>query len=768
MPLMVRWRAVVAVLTAALLTVGMLAWAPVQAAFTGTTANSGNALTAAANFAAGYLYSWGGTASVNQNPVQVDSSAWSTVTVGAAWDTTGPSKPGWECGIHTDGTLWCWGTNRNGEVGVGDTTNRSTPTQVTVPAATGWTSVSAGGFHTCATRSDGTLYCWGRNANGQLGVGDTTDRYQPAQVTVPATTGWSQVSTGALDTCAVRSDGTLYCWGGNAVGQLGLGNTTEQHSPSQVAAPWNPPSSKTWSAVRLGWQHTCAVVSDSSLYCWGDNGNGRLGRGSVGGTFSSPQSVTVPSGTGWSSLGLGGDHSCAIRTDSSLYCWGRNDYGQLGDGGTTDQSSPEHIGTATWTAVSGGYLYTCGIQTGSALYCWGENDMGQLGLGVVAEQHTPVRVGTATWSATVGRGGSTRMTSCAIKAADSTLWCWGDLGPQVLQPTQVGTDGTWTGLATGFFGGACGVKTDGTLWCWGTNLSGQLGLGDTASRAAPTQVTSPSTTGWSAVAAGARHACALRGDTLWCWGYNAEGELGNNTTTNQLTAVQVTVPAATGWASVSAGFADTCATRTDGSLYCWGSNGNGQLGVGNTTDQHQPAQVTTPSGTGWSAVSVGYQHGCATRTDGTLYCWGDGSNGRLGQGSTGGTNSTPLQVISPSSTGWATPGLGGDTSCALRADRSLYCWGKNSEGQVGNNNAPTDQNTPVQVGTATTWTTITGGYRSMCGTRLNRLVFCWGSNRWGELGLGDGAERNSPVQIPNFLARPVVSGSTGVQMLAFQ
>jgi alpha-tubulin suppressor-like RCC1 family protein len=768
MPLMVRWRAVVAVLTAALLAVGMLAWAPVQAAFTGTTANSGNALTSAANFAAGHLYSWGGTASVNQNPVQVDSSAWSSVTAGAAWNTGGPSLPGWECGIHTDGTLWCWGTNRDGELGVGDTTNRPTPVQLTVPATTGWTSVSAGGFHTCATRSDSTLYCWGANGNGQLGVGDTTSRSTPTQVTVPATTGWSQVSTGELDTCAVRTDGSLYCWGINSVGQLGLGNTTEQHSPTQVPAPWNPPSSKTWTAVRLGWGHACALVSDSSLYCWGDNTNGRLGRGSVGGTFSSPQSVTVPSSTGWSSLGLGGDHSCALRSDSSLYCWGRNDYGQLGDGTTTDRSSPTHIGTATWTAVSGGYAFTCGIQTGSALYCWGENDMGQLGLGVVGEQHTPTQVGTATWSATLARGGSPRMISCAIRAADSTLWCWGDLGPQVLRPTQVGTDGTWSGLATGFFGAACGVRTDGTLWCWGTNLWGQLGLGNAASRVAPTQVTSPSSTGWSAVAAGARHVCALRGDTLWCWGYNAEGEIGNNTTTNQPTAVQVTVPAATGWASVSAGFADTCATRTDGSLYCWGSNGNGQLGLGNTTDQHQPAQVTTPSGTGWSSVGTGYQHVCATRTDGTLYCWGDGRNGRLGQGSTGSSNPTPLQVTAPSGTGWSILGLGADTSCAIRTDGSLYCWGKNIEGEVGNGNAPNDQNTPVQVGTATSWTTITGGYRSMCGTQLNRLVFCWGGNQWGELGLGDTVQRNSPVQIPNYLARPVVSGGTAVQMLAYQ
>jgi alpha-tubulin suppressor-like RCC1 family protein len=180
----------------------------------------------------------------------------------------------------------------------------------------------------------------------------------------------------------------------------------------------------------------------------------------------------------------------------------------------------------------------------------------------------------------------------------------------------------WTQIAAGDFH-TCGIRTGGTLWCWGDNLFGQLGIAVYAGEDRPRQVTIPAPGGWASVTAGYGHTCATRTDgTLWCWGQNYFGQLGIGNYTSHNRPQQVTTPAPGGWGAVTAGSEQTCATRTGGTLWCWGFNLDGELGIGNNTDQDLPQQVITPAPGGWATVSAGVYETCATRTGGTLWCWG--------------------------------------------------------------------------------------------------------------------------------------------------
>jgi alpha-tubulin suppressor-like RCC1 family protein len=243
------------------------------------------------------------------------------------------------CGIRTDATLWCWGFNDYGQLGLGNHANQDRPQQVTTPAAGGWTSVTAGIYYTCATRTDGTVWCWGYNGQGQVGIGNESGQDLPRQVTTPARGGWTSVTASGDATCATRTGGTLWCWGYNFYGQLGLGNHTNQDRPQQVTTP----AAGGWTGMTaLGYAHTCATRTGGTLWCWGDNAAGQLGLG--GDTDQDlPRQVTTPAAGGWAAVSATFEHTCATRADGTLWCWGKNDFGELGIGGDTDQQLPRQV-----------------------------------------------------------------------------------------------------------------------------------------------------------------------------------------------------------------------------------------------------------------------------------------------------------------------------------------------------------------------------------------------------------------------------------------
>ncbi len=295
------------------------------------------------------------------------------------------ASTGHTCGVRTDGLLWCWGRNGSGQLGLGDTTNRTTTARV--GSATDWQQVSANGVHTCGVRTDGSLWCWGSNGWGQLGLGDMMERHAPARV--GSATDWRQVAAGYSHTCGVWTDGSLWCWGWNQFGQLGLGDTTNRTTTARVG------SATDWQQVSTSKSHTCGVRMDGSLWCWGSNGQGQLGQGDSGWGTERTMPARVGSVTDWQQVSAGYSHTCGVRTDGSLWCWGGNVDGQLGLGDTTRRREPTRVGSATdWRQVgAAGGSHTCGVRTDGSLWCWGSNVDGQLGLGDAMDRLSPAEVG---------------------------------------------------------------------------------------------------------------------------------------------------------------------------------------------------------------------------------------------------------------------------------------------------------------------------------------------------------------------------------------
>jgi alpha-tubulin suppressor-like RCC1 family protein len=353
--------------------------------------------------------------------------------------------------------LWTWGTNENGQLGLGDTFSRSSPTQV--GAGTEWQSVTSGGYtQSAAIKTDGTLWTWGRNVYGTLGLNNTTYYSSPKQV--GALTNWKSVIFGAGGTAAIKTNGTLWTWGSNSFGQLGLSDITYKSSPVQVGALTN------WAAVSM--MSICTA---------------------------------------------------AVKTDGTLWTWGNNSYGLLGQGEVTtiNRSSPLQVGSlTTWKSVSGpGWAYPASgasftsVKTDGTLWTWGRNASGNLGQGeaTTVNRASPLQVGLLTdWKSALAAGGSVN----AVKT-NGTFWNWGYSTDGATQgyrssPVQVGALTNWSEPV---YGRGLSIKTDGTLWGWGYNGGGIIGLGNTTTYASPKQVGTLTT--WLAVSAGGYGSIGITG-----------------------------------------------------------------------------------------------------------------------------------------------------------------------------------------------------------------------------------------------------------------
>ena len=332
-----------------------------------------------------------------------------------------------------------------------------------------------------------------------------------------------------------------------------------------------------WMRVDTLYNHTLAINSRGELYAWGDNGNGQLGIGKTTDTELSPQ--RVGSDSDWEAIRAGEDHSLALKSDGTLYSWGKNDRGQLGIGSTGSQTTPRQVGNAgDWKAIAAGGNHSLALKSDGTLYAWGANHSGQLGNGENGANFND-------------------------KSKDKTA------------PIQIGTDRDWQTIIAGRFY-SLALKTDNTLNAWGYNLRGQLGLGDTASRNEPTKVGSG--TDWKAVsgATWSTHAIKTDDNTLYAWGHNARGQLGLGDTTSR----NRPTPISAGWKAVAVGRSHSLGIKDDDTLYTWGYNVVGQLGLGDAVNRNRPAKVG--SDTDWKAVDGGRVSSFALKSNGTLYAMG--------------------------------------------------------------------------------------------------------------------------------------------------
>ncbi len=325
------------------------------------------------------------------------------------------------CGVTTADAAYCWGNNGDGQLGDGTTLSRTTP--VAVAGGLSFHEVSAGVGHTCGVATDQTVYCWGRDEAGQLGNGTSP----AARVPVPVATLFTfrQVSAGSAHTCAVTLAGAAACWGSNADGQLGDGTTANRAHPLPVAPPAGQATELTFSSVSAGSFHTCAVASDAQGYCWGNNALGQLGDGTRVNRIA-PVAIAAPAGQtsplALTAVAAGGTHSCGRTGAGVIYCWGANGSGQLGDGTTTSHRSPAPVlAFVAFESPAAGLEHSCGLGPTGAAYCWGDNLFGELGDGTTTDRALPSAVAGGLAFTQVSAGGGH---TCGV-TPDGRPHCWG-------------------------------------------------------------------------------------------------------------------------------------------------------------------------------------------------------------------------------------------------------------------------------------------------------------------------------------------------------
>jgi len=645
------------------------------------------------------------------------------------------------CAVVGDGSVRCWGRNGNGQLGNGTTTDSSLPVAAGLFGTI--TAVAAGGDSSCALLFNGGVRCWGLNDLGQLGNGTTTSSLGPVIVSGITAV---DIAVGFRHACALVANGGVSCWGGNASGQLGNGTLIGATTAVGVTGI------STATAIATGGNHSCAVLAAGGVKCWGDNSSGQLGNGNLTGS-SSPVDVSGIS----NAVGIvtGFNHSCALLADGAVRCWGANSNGQLGNGGTVSSSTPVtptgSLGQVV--ALGAGSSHTCAVVEGGSSYCWGRNANGQQGNGTLVGNFPTPGIVSGIDSAIAISGGFEH--TCAL-LSDGNMNCWGlndtgqlGIGVSGGANQRSGVPLTVNGPVLGVDAGGnhtCIYTPTGIASCWGNGIYGQVGDGETLVRSLPVKVNALDTWVGAAVnavglALGFDHTCAVLSDgEAKCWGRSNAGQLGNNAIVAQ-SPVPVGVYQMTTAMSLASGSAHTCAVLTTGGVQCWGNNNLGALGnsdPANSTFPKTVAGITTAL-----SISAGFEHTCVVLASGTVQCWGRGDEGQLGNGSTA-SSSSPVTVSGITTATWV--GLGNYHSCARLSNGELRCWGRNVEGQLGNA-SNTGSSVPVTVSGISNASVVVGGGYHTCARLTTGGARCWGRGDLGQLGNGFFVNINSPVVV---------------------
>ena len=624
------------------------------------------------------------------------------------------------CLTTSTNELFCYGEN-----GGGRNTGSSSGSSLIAGKVSAGTMIgrevqetSLGPTRSCHLATDETVHCSG---SAPVGDGTTTGRNESTAVVTGAQnhpsgllSGVKKVSTGYSHMCAIADESgvdKIYCWGAGSSGQLGRNSSTQANSPVATTMT-GALSGKSVREIGAGYFHTCAVDTENSLYCWGANGSGQLGDGTTTNKWT-PVKITLPNNAEVDKVVLGSDVTCVLTTVGDVLCAGANNLGQLGDGTTTSRASFAPVqqtaglldGGQKVTQLSTFTSHTCAVTTENKTICWGANTRGQL-TGVIPKNATPQISGAAAFA---GKNikhidSSTTTSMCAIveRGTDvgegDDIYCWSTSRlPAVVDISGTDLDGKSMTTVTRGSSHQCVSTSDGEVWCWGSNSNRQLADGTTSERTKPVRVST-----------GEQN--------------HPSGFLSNVT-------------------QVHAALNRTCAVTSDGAAYCWG---NGPHGNGTNTTVNAPVRVSTgvqgdSSGflTGVTQVSVARDHSCAITTEngGKAYCWGNQANGKVGNGVTSSTITTPVAVLTTgvlSGKSIVQISAGARLTCAVTLDEKVFCWGAiagyvystaTSFGFVNNGSL---LNKPVKA--------VSVGAEAACVVATDNTVHCFGDGRGGERG----------------------------------
>jgi|694.fasta_scaffold01344_28 alpha-tubulin suppressor-like RCC1 family protein len=754
------------------------------------------------------------------SPVQVGSDQWSHLAIGGDFAVAG---------IRTDNILYTWGYNRQGQLGIPGNINTAVNTTFLSAGPYGGTwkkialSKGVGQGHGAALRSDGVLFMWGRNDFGQTGALPNVpiacqslfiNRPKQICATVGGTVSrWCDVSLGAYHTIALPSPPThIRSWGRNNYGQLGRSTTgTADPRPNFVSTP----AGLSWASVSAGTNHNLALtdfvgLSPRSIFAWGDNRYGQLGdcttiarscavpvcgatgltgcgrsiaaganhslaqspsctfswgkntHGQLGRTTFIDRACVPGCVTGGANINAGlivagGDHNLMTRL-GCLFTWGRNNFGQLGNGNTNNVSAPTQIDTAlgSWTFIGTGF-YNSFASKGATLSGWGKNDCGQLGDGTTVTRCVPT---TLTGRCAINNQqfgndsqnqtfqGSNYGVLAVPLQNNRVINSWGGSVSELryIQPMPVQVNASsWT-CVKATSQNMIAIRNDGNVFTWGDNCSGQLGNGTFAPQ--PQSVSSPVQIGNIGAGCAIDIGCDRVGaintqSSLYTWGRNTDSLLLGRQTcaltpikldNQKWKEVSVSPLKRQGTYRVTQNYSrktynmyyagHTVAIRKDGALFAWGFNSFGQLGDSTFVKRNTPVRVTNQS---WTAISAGTYHTLGIRADGALFAWGRNSSGQIGDLSTV-DRCSPVQIGTQS---WVNVKSGKTHSLAIRADGILFAWGSNQYGQLGNGST-ISTSSPVQIGTCL-WSSIESGFNSSFGITTNNSLFGWGYNRNGPI-----------------------------------
>jgi alpha-tubulin suppressor-like RCC1 family protein len=645
------------------------------------------------------------------------------------------------CAVTTSNALYCWGYNGNGQLGASlDEAQVEAPTLV----SGAWSSVAVGEQHACAIRTDGSLWCWGRDFANQLGnsLGGNPPANAPTVADAVPRTQWASVATFDNHTCAIASDQTLWCWGSNTAGQADPSTTGASAAPTQIDVAGSP----AWQAVSTGVVHTCAVTVDHALWCWGADYSGQSG-------VASMVSIVPPTQVAgnYVAVSTGVDFTCAIDTDTHVQCWGTNHVGQLGRGGVGgSQAGPAIVaGNGTYEAISAGWSTACGLTTAQSVECWGD----------LTGTTSPATIPTALGSSQSRMLSTGRTHLCAIDttgalscAGDNTAGQLGQPAPDTTVPQMIISSGvTEVALGDQFGCAIAGAK----LFCWGDNSGGELASGDYLRHLTPSVVAGFALT---KLALGGDHACGIdAGEHAYCWGNNPYGGLGNGTIIGTEQPVQLSLQTVT---MIGLGDQHTCATANGANGWCWGRGLEGQLATGATASSSVPTVMSQTLGP-ISKLAGGFEFTCWIETL-KVYCAGKNDVHQLANGD---INAFPrVSVGAGSFTNVYALAAGREHVCALSGTstgKDIYCWGRNYEGELGNGTTTTSSAIPTQISSIGTYVSVVSGEHHSCGLTTTGTVTCWGQNDRGQLGDGTRVERVSPVAVTTNGSTPI-AGVTAI------
>ncbi|RLT20932.1 MAG: hypothetical protein DWI30_08640, partial [Chloroflexi bacterium] len=716
--------------------------------------------------------------------------------------------------------------------------------------------VTAGANFNCALLYDGSVKCWGYNGEGQLGLGDMDDRgndtnemgdYLPVVDLGPNRTA-TAIQSGSNHTCAILDNGSVKCWGYNGEGQLGQGDMENRgDGPNEMGAYLlkvdlgtdGLGNDHTAKKISVGFNHSCAILDDNSIKCWGVNAYGRLGlgdqedRGDATGEMGDNLPVVDLGTSGYAvTISAGGAHTCALLNNATVKCWGYNADGQLGyeNNGSLGESPNQmgaylavvNVGTnRTVTGIFAGPYFTCATLDNTTSKCWGNSDVGQLGYGNTTQLGDDT--GEMTNLAALNLGGNTASAFVTSRKDNLTydfvcvvlttgkIRCWGHNGqgqlgygnttdrvsvPGSLSDIDLGTNRTVLQLAMGE-SHVCAILDNYDLKCWGRNQVGQLGYGDDFNRGddsnemginlgsidvnntstpfnTPTfSNTRTNTSTPSNTPSNTRTNTSTPSNTPLVTDTPSQTPTKTKTPTKSKTVTRSKTPTRSKTrtatpvggvkevVSIATGALHACAMLANDTVKCWGYNDNGQLGYGNITARGDGtdemgsnlAAVDLGSGRTAKAISAGVLHTCVILDNSTVKCWGENSQGQLGQGHSDnrgddfdemGSNLAAVDLGSGRTAKAISAGYA--HTCAILDDDTVKCWGLNNAGQLGydditNRGDDSDEMgsnlAAVNLGSGRTAKAIATGYYHTCALLDDNTLKCWGLNVNGQLGLGD-------------------------------